>query len=56
MLDILTDIAAKYQQLTKEGDSFRANQLLIEVAGLRQLKSAAALFGDFGNSSNILRY
>ncbi len=51
--DILQDIGAKYKELTAEGNTVKAGELLATFAGARQINAAAALFEDFGKVLDV---
>lgn len=51
--DILSDIAAEFQRLKETGQGRKAQELLVTVAGGRQLGLAAALFENFNRAMQI---
>jgi GNAT superfamily N-acetyltransferase len=55
LMDILSDIGAKYKEYQSGGQTIRANELLQTVAGQRQINTAAAIFENFGEAMDVAR-
>lgn len=52
---IFGDIAKTYQGLTKKGQTIKAEELLVTVAGGRQVNAAAALFTDWDKAMTVAK-
>jgi hypothetical protein len=51
--DILTDLSRIYKGLVARGDTIKANQLLVQFAGARQVNAAAALLDNWNDAMKI---